>query len=182
VVLCMRVRRVTRFVFDFFADFKRAYSRLFRGPLGLSPTAGASRSGGAAGACELGRRRIQKRWPPSLPPPSAQPRQRATRPDTGIHIVLLCLSALSRRVRHGIEALPAWDLIFARVEYFEGTTPPHFLPLSTLYILEFRWEACLPIYTITIVLLFGQLVMPNQLEHELHVAQLHDLIELRLCI
>jgi hypothetical protein len=128
--------------------------------------AGASRSGGAAGACELRRRLILKRWPPSLPPSSAQPWQWAARPDASIHIVLLCRPALSSRVRHGIEASPAWDLTFAQLEYFEGTAPHHFLPLSTLYILEFRWETCLP----------------NQLEQELHVAELHDLIELRLCI
>jgi hypothetical protein len=38
VVLCMRVRCVSLFVFAFFADFKWAYPKLFRGPLGLSPT------------------------------------------------------------------------------------------------------------------------------------------------
>jgi hypothetical protein len=38
VVLCMRVRCVSRFAFAFFAGFKRASPWLFRGPLGLSPT------------------------------------------------------------------------------------------------------------------------------------------------
>jgi hypothetical protein len=38
VVLCMRVRCVSRFAFAFFAGFKRVFPWLFRGPLGLSPT------------------------------------------------------------------------------------------------------------------------------------------------
>jgi hypothetical protein len=38
VGLCVRVRRVSRFAFAFFAGFKRVSPWLFRGPLGLSPT------------------------------------------------------------------------------------------------------------------------------------------------
>jgi hypothetical protein len=38
VMLCMRVRCVSRFAFAFFAGFKRVSPRLFSGPLGLSPT------------------------------------------------------------------------------------------------------------------------------------------------